>query len=226
MGASLGCTQSRTPILLPQIVARSDAPAATSKSGDAEQQLSYFDTPLLQLVCRRFPWLVGLMLVQSVSSVVVEHFSSLVERHVVLASFLTMLVGGGGNSSGQTVAELVRMLGTGEVRGSQLPIVLAREFAIGGVLAILLGACAYPRVLLLSSHASKMDALTIAIAYALIVVMANAIGVVVAMTLHRCGMAAVGSPPVVQVTVDVLGVTVTMLVAQAILGGTPGVATD
>jgi len=52
----------------------------------------------------------------------------------------------------------------------------------------------------------------------LIVVMANAIGVIVVMTLHRCGMAAVGSPPVVQVVVDVLGITVTMLVANAVLG--------
>ena len=48
--------------------------------------------------------------------------------------------------------------------------------------------------------------------------MANAIGVIVAITLHQCGMASVGSPPVVQVTVDVLGVTVTMLLASAILG--------
>jgi hypothetical protein len=40
----------------------------------------------------------------------------------------------------------------------------------------------------------------------------------VAMTLHMCDAAAVGSPPVVQVTVDVLGVTVTMLIAQALLG--------
>ena len=43
--------------------------------------------------------------------------------------------------------------------------------------------------------------------------------VLVAMTLHLCDAAAVGSPPVVQVVVDVLGVTITMLIASAILGG-------
>jgi hypothetical protein len=37
-------------------------------------------------------------------------------------------------------------------------------------------------------------------------------------------MAAVGSPPVVQVLVDVLGIMVTMLVASAILG--PGDEVD
>lgn len=42
----------------------------------------------------------------------------------------------------------------------------------------------------------------IALSYMLIVVMANGIAVLIVMTLHRCGMAAVGSPPVVQVRDD------------------------
>ena len=152
-------------------------------------------------------------------------FSRLVERHVVLASFLTMLVGGGGNSSGQTVVETVRLLATGEIHGMQLWRLLLRELSIGAALALGLGLCAYPRVRLLSANASDLDALTISLAYATIVTMANAIGVLVAMALHRIDgleMAAVGSPPVVQVTVDVLGVTVTMLLAQAILGEADG----
>ena len=140
---------------------------------------------------------------------------------MVLASFLTMLVGGGGNSSGQTVVATVRLLATGEIHGFQLWRLLFRELAIGAALAVGLGLCAYPRVRLLSASASDLDALTISLAYATIVTMANAIGVLVAMTLHAIDgleMASVGSPPVVQVTVDVLGVTVTMLLAQAILG--------
>ena len=87
-------------------------------------------------------------------------------------------------------------------------------------LALLLGLCAYPRVRLIyeTRAASHLDAVTIAVAYAMIVAMANFIGVLVALGLHMFDMAAVGAPPVVQVTVDVLGVTITMLVAQAILG--------
>ena len=189
----------------------------TSDLGGRKQP-PYFETPFWQVVCRRFPWLLSLMLIQSISGWVVERFSALVEKHVVLASFLTMLVGGGGNSSGQTVAELVRVLSTGEVRSGQLCRVLLRELAVGTVLGVGLGICAYPRVRLLSRDATDMTALTISLAYAVIVIMANVIGVVVAMTLHLCDAAAVGSPPVVQVTVDVLGVTITMLIAQAILG--------
>ena len=65
--------------------------------------------------------------------------------------------------------------------------------------------------------ATNLDALAIALSYTLIIVMANALGVVIALTLHLCGLAAVGAPPVVQVVVDVLGITLTCLVCTAVL---------
>ena len=122
-------------------------------------QRAYLDTPVLEIFSQRFPWLLSLMLFQSVSGWVIEHFQGLIERHVILAAFLTMLVGGGGNSSGQTVAELVKRLGRGELRPTDLPQVLAKEVAVGTLLAIGLAVGAYPRVRLLSSHATDLDAL-------------------------------------------------------------------
>ena len=177
----------------------------------------YFGTPLLWHVTARFPWLFALMLVQSVSGFVLEGFESLIAEHLILSHFLTMLVGGGGNSSGQTVAELVKRLSRGEVSTRDMPRVLAREIGIGIILALGLGLGAYPRVRLLSRGATNLDALAIALSYTLIIVMANALGVVVALTLHLCGLAAVGAPPVVQVVVDVLGITLTCLVCTAVL---------
>jgi NhaP-type Na+/H+ or K+/H+ antiporter len=60
------------------------------------------------------------------------------------------------------------------------------------------------------------NAQAIALSYMLIVVMGNALGVLIAMTLHRCGQAAVGSPPVTQVVVDVLGILLTCLVCSVV----------
>lgn len=182
---------------------------------------SYLDTPILEMFSRRFPWLLLLMLFQSVSGFIVERFEQLIEQHVILAAFLTMLVGGGGNSSGQTVAELVRRLSTGELTTADLPRVLLKEVSTGLLLAIGLALGAYPRVRLLSHGATDLDALAIALSYMLIVVMANALGVLIVMTLHRFGQAAVGAPPVAQVTVDVLGILLTVLVCSAVLGVDP-----
>jgi len=155
---------------------------------------------------------------QSISGWIVERFENLIEQHVILASFLTMLVGGGGNSSGQTVAELVKRLGTKEVQPRQLWRVFQREATIGVFLALGLGLIAFPRVRYMSKRATDIDAIAIAMSYFFIIVVANCIGVLVVMTLHRCGMAAVGSPPVVQVVVDITGITITMFVADAMLG--------
>jgi magnesium transporter len=172
---------------------------------------------ILASVANRLPWLVGLMLVQSVSGYVVAKYESLIQQHVIIASFLTMLVGGGGNSSGQTVAELVRALRKGEISSECFWRVLFRETAIGLLLSVGLGLAAFPRVRFLHKGSTNMDALAISISYTIIIVIANALAVCVTMFLHLFGRAAVGAPPVVQVLVDVLGITISCVVCSAIL---------
>jgi len=123
------------------------------------QQKTYLQTTVLEAFLQRFPWLLMLMLVQSISGYVVEQFETLIQQHVILASFLTMLVGGGGNSSGQTVAELVKRLGMGDIEPRQLPRVLLREVLVGLCLAVGLGLATFPRVRLLSKRATDLDAM-------------------------------------------------------------------
>lgn len=185
-----------------------------SVADDAQSEAS--DT-ILASVAHRLPWLVGLMLVQSVSGYVVAKYESLIQQHVIIASFLTMLVGGGGNSSGQTVAQLVRALRVGEISSEFFWRVFFRETAIGLLLSVGLGLAAFPRVRFLHKGCTNMDALAISISYTIIIVMANALAVCVTMFLHLFGREAVGSPPVVQVLVDVLGITISCVVCSALL---------
>jgi len=244
-GAGMGTPpKSESELLLQSLVAR-DGPEALAASlcracTSADQldrihqevslhrstmrETAYFEVPLLRSVAQRFPWLLMLMIVQSVSGFVLQGFEDLIAQHLILAQFLTMLVGGGGNSSGQTVAELVKRLSKAELRWVDTPRILLREIAVGALLALGLGLAAFPRVRLLSKTATSLDALAIAVSYMLIVLMANAVGVGVVMVLNRCGLAAVGAPPVVQVIVDVLGITLTCLVSTVILGVGPALA--
>ena len=64
--------------------------ARYAATGAAE---SYFGTALWDLVFSRGIWLIALLVLQSASSVVLGRFSSLLERHLALALFLTMLTG-------------------------------------------------------------------------------------------------------------------------------------
>mmetsp|Transcript_672 Transcript_672/g.2046 ORF Transcript_672/g.2046 Transcript_672/m.2046 type:complete len:272 (-) Transcript_672:140-955(-) len=185
----------------------------------ADEHGHYFDTPILSVVGHRLPWLLVLMLVQSVSGYVVSRYEALIQEHVIIASFLTMLVGGGGNSSGQTVAELVKRLRTKEVTLRDFWRVLAKESATGLLLSAGLGLAAFPRVRYMHRGATTSDAFAIALSYTLIIVMANSLGVCITMLLHVFGKAAVGSPPVTQVLVDVIGISLTCLVCSALLQG-------
>ncbi|KAJ1630540.1 hypothetical protein T492DRAFT_1002478 [Pavlovales sp. CCMP2436] len=201
----------------PETLHRMDS-VMTSAAGLGWREPPERDT-ILANVGDRLPWLLALMLVQSVSGYVVARYESLIQEHVIIASFLTMLVGGGGNSSGQTVAVLVRRLGTGEITSDMFWKVLFKESLIGLLLSIGLGLAAFPRVRYMHKGASNLDAFAISLSYTLIIVMANALAVCVTMLLHLFGRAAVGSPPVVQVIVDVAGISLSCMVCSAILQG-------
>lgn len=69
-----------------------------SGSGRGE---SYFGTPLPRLVGSRVGWLLGLLCLQSLSSVILQRFQSVIERNMVIALFLTMLTGTAGNAGNQ-----------------------------------------------------------------------------------------------------------------------------
>lgn len=224
---SLRQGQGGRPELLSRSLVRSDENLyrADSKASMTSTSALSFDhiaeepenDTILANVGHRLPWLLALMLVQSVSGYVVARYESLIQQHVIIASFLTMLVGGGGNSSGQTVAELVRRLRTGEVTPGMFWHVLAKESAIGLLLSIGLGLAAFPRIRLMQKGATNMDAFAISLSYTVIIIMANTLGVVITMGLHTFGRAAVGAPPVVQVLVDVIGISLSCIICSAIL---------
>ncbi len=57
--------------------------------------------------------LVGLLILQSFSSIILSHFHTLIETHESIIFFLTMLVGAGGNAGGQSVVMAVRGISLG-----------------------------------------------------------------------------------------------------------------
>lgn len=175
--------------------------------------------PLWKVYLQRIPWLVGLMMVQSVSSVVLQRYEDLIEANVIIASYLTMLVGGGGNAAVQVVTEIVRR----NARSQSVAFMgtLARELALSCAVAPTLAGIAYLRVRYLGVRATKLDALAIALSYCTIIVVAVVTAVLVTFTLQHVGksrLAATGAAPTTQVLVDVLGIVVVCLICMALLG--------
>jgi len=62
------------------------------------QQLEH---SFLSSVTDRAGWLVGLLILQSMSSFIISNNEKLLQQHLVIVRFLTMLVGAGGNAGNQ-----------------------------------------------------------------------------------------------------------------------------
>ena len=55
-------------------------------------------------------WLLGLLVLQSTSSFVLDNYQQLLKDHIVVTLFLTMLVGAGGNAGNQSSIKVIRGL--------------------------------------------------------------------------------------------------------------------
>lgn len=55
----------------------------------------------------RGKWLLGLLVLQSMSSVVLDSYQELLQNHLVITLFLTMLVGAGGNAGNQSAIKVL-----------------------------------------------------------------------------------------------------------------------
>lgn len=69
-------------------------------------------------------------MLQSVSSLILGSFQDLIERNVVLALFLTMLTGTGGNAGNQSSALVIRGLATGEISRKNYLKVVTKEIKV------------------------------------------------------------------------------------------------
>ena len=68
----------------------------------------HYKKPCAPVFCRR--WLLGLLVLQSTSSFVLESYQQLIKENLVVTVFLTMLVGAGGNAGNQSAIKVIRGL--------------------------------------------------------------------------------------------------------------------
>lgn len=129
-----------------------------------------------------------------------------------------MLVGAGGNAGNQSAIAVIRGLATGTIRdasAASVRPVLARQAAVGGLLAAGLSAAGYVRVL--ASTGSPTDAAAIAASLALIVLASVIVGAGLPFGLAHVGVDPANAGTSVQVVMDILGCAITCATCQLVL---------
>lgn len=114
-------------------------------AGIQPSEESYLETGVLRLARHRIFWLLLLMITETFTSGIIEHFTEILQKCVLLTAFIPVLMDTGGNSGSQASTLIIRGLATGDLKTSDLPRILWKEFRIGLFIAVILSSIMFAK---------------------------------------------------------------------------------
>lgn len=186
----------------------------------------YLHIGLFELVRKRAVWLLVLFFGEMFTATAMGYFEHEIERAVVLALFIPLVISSGGNSGSQASTLIIRSLALGEVRLQDWWRVLLRELSSGLMLGLVLGVIGFLRVFLFpppgtpEGSAVLLLGLTLATSLAVTVLWGCVTGSMLPFVLRRLGLdPATASAPFVATLVDVAGLVIYFSVSISVLRG-------
>jgi magnesium transporter len=188
----------------------------------------YMEMGFLAMVRKRAGWLCALFLGEMLTATAMGHFEHEIEKAVVLAVFLPLIISSGGNSGSQATSLIIRAMALHEVTLRDWWRVAVREIPSGLTLGAILGAIGFLRIILwqwlgfydYTSH-YLLVALTVSLALVGVVLFGSLAGSMLPFVLRRVGFdPASASAPFVATLVDVSGLIIFFSVALIVLRGT------
>jgi magnesium transporter len=179
------------------------------------------------MIKKRAGWLVILFLGEMLTATAMGFFEGEIEKAVVLALFVPLIISSGGNSGSQATTLVIRALALGEVRLRDWWRVMRREILAGFALGSILGAIGFFRIFAWAQFSSiygahyLLVAITVGVSLIGIVMWGTIAGSMLPLILRRLGLdPATSSAPFVATLVDVTGLVIYFSVAYVFLRGT------
>lgn len=170
---------------------------------------SYMDTSIWGLVKKRVPWLIILLLFGTITTNVVHFYEDIIIGAAFLFVFMPVITQTGGNSGSQSSTLMIRGLATGEIQFRQIGIIVLRELLVGLLMGIITGAVIIGRSIFLPPGVGVHAGLVIGLSLAFVVLVANIIGTLAPLIIHRLGFdPTVMSAPLMATVIDVCGLTI------------------
>jgi magnesium transporter len=187
----------------------------------------YLEVGFLSMVRKRAGWLSALFLGEMLTATAMGYFEKEIERAVVLALFVPLIISSGGNSGSQASTLVIRAMALGEVRLRDWWRVVRREIFAGLVLGAILGSIGLTRILtwvgLFGSYGQHflLVGWTVTLSLVGVVTFGTLIGSLLPFVLRRLGFdPASACAPFVATLVDVTGLVIYFSVASVIFCGT------
>ncbi len=187
----------------------------------------YLRTALIQMIKKRAGWLTILFLGELFTATAMGFFEKEIEKAVVLALFIPLIISSGGNAGSQATTLIIRSMALGEVKLKDWWRVLGRELQCGFMLGAILGSIGIMRILLWSTQTHIygphywLVAWTVGFSLVGVVLWGAVMGSMLPFILRRLGFdPAASSAPFVATMVDVTGLVIYFSIASLVLSGT------
>ncbi|HEY8416954.1 MAG TPA: magnesium transporter [Limnochordales bacterium] len=199
-------------------VLREEATEDISRLGATEPlEQPYLQTGFLSLVRARVLWLLLLFALQSITITIMNHYQAALESVIMLAFFIPLLTGTGGNAGGQAATLIIRAMAVGELNIHDFFRVLWREASVGLALGVVMALASWGRAALMGTPAAV--GATVALTVVLVVFVASVVGGLLPLAIKRLRLdPAVAASPLITTLTDASGLIIYFTVAGWILG--------
>lgn len=174
----------------------------------------------------RAGWVVGLAILGLISGSIIHSYQNTLMHLMILALYMPMLADTGGNTGSQSSTVVIRALALREITPRDATKVLFKECKISVLLALVLGALSWGKVLLLS-RATEIPlefslmriAFVISLALGVQVVSSTMIGAILPLGVAKMKLdPAVVASPALTTIVDITGLLIYFTIARMLLG--------
>lgn len=198
------------------ILERAENEDAARHGGAEPLNRPYLSTPVLHLMRLRVVWLLVLAVGATLTVTVLDRFEDTLDSVVVLALFVPLLIGTGGNVGNQAATTITRALALGDVATRDVFKVLWREFRVGVTLGGSLGVLS---VVLVGFIYGWDVGAVIGLTMLTLCALAASVGGLMPLVAKKLGFdPAVFANPFIATFVDATGLIVYFLIAQTVLG--------
>lgn len=188
--------------------------AGALQAGDEDD---YFQSNLFTIARRRVVWLLVLLLANSGTAAVIASEDAVLKQVVVLAAFIPLLIGTGGNVGAQSSTVVIRGLSTQRLQALGPALAIGREAVAGALLGLLMLLVVVPWAAYVS-HGNWVVAGAAGISLVAITTLAATAGAALPLLFNRIGLdPALMSAPFIATATDVAGVFIYLQTAGALI---------
>ena len=172
--------------------------------------------PVLQNALVRLPWLLASWVGGVLAMSVIVSCQDELSRMIVLAGFIPVIIGMGGNIGTKSSTITIRGLATGRVNVTRVWSFISKQLRVGLILGVFFGLLL--GLLAWLFYGTLCLGIVVALAICASMLISTSLGTVVPIILRRLDVdPAVATGPFVTTTTDVLGVLIYLLLAISIL---------